>query len=86
MPLLPTYPNVNVATDRLQYRQGLHFPALQPLLGIFLDGWSAGVEIPQHQVVDILELIETQNHSIGLNQTVLCQIEKQPAKSLHNLL
>jgi len=42
-----------------------NFPFMQPLLGPLFEWWRAGVEIPQHQEVHILEFAEMKNVAVG---------------------
>jgi hypothetical protein len=61
-PQLRMTPNQTDATVCLQYTRGSDVPIVQPLLAIFLEQYSAGVEISQHQEVMIPKLTETRNH------------------------
>ena len=64
-PLCKTAPSQTFSNVRLPRIGRLNFPDVQPLLSPLLEWEWAGVQIPQHQVVDILEFAETKNVSLS---------------------
>jgi len=78
-PLVPSSksaPNQISSTVLLPHIGRLNFPLVQPLFCPLLEWWCAGVQIPQDQVVDILEFAATKNVPVSVGQTSFVQPSK----------